>query len=64
MTQQDLANLKAAYYRGVSKVREGDTWVEYHSMDKLWDAILRAEAELNGSKSQRSTRLVSTGKGY
>lgn len=38
-THEQLANLKKAYARGVMRVREGDTWVEYQSMRQMAQAI-------------------------
>lgn len=46
-TLEQLANLKKAYARGVLRVREGDTWVEYQSMTQMRQAIADMEAELN-----------------
>lgn len=63
MTQSDLENLKKAYYSGVLKVREGDTWVEYHSMREMRLAIKDAEAELSNN-TPKGSRLTSVGKGY
>ena len=63
MTQDLLNKLKTAYYTGVLKVREGDTWLEYNSMKEMRIAIADAEAELAGGKP-KGTRLVSTSKGY
>ncbi len=64
MTIDDLERLKRAYYSGVLKVREGDTWVEYQSGNQMWRAIQRAEAELVGAKSPTGSRLVTVSKGY
>lgn len=63
MTQEQLKDLKDSYYQGILKVREGDTWVEYQSMNLMRVAIRDAEAELVGGKPKGS-RLISTGKGY
>jgi hypothetical protein len=63
MTATDLDKLKKAYYRGVLKVREGDTWVEYQSMKDMRIAINDAEAELANLKPT-GARLVRTNKGY
>nr|WP_067285748.1 hypothetical protein [Marinobacterium profundum] len=45
-TLDQLASLKKAYARGVLRVREGDTWVEYQSMVQMRRAIADMEAEL------------------
>jgi len=62
-TQSQLNELKEAYSRGVLKIREGDTWVEYQSMKEMRNAIAEIEKELSGSRPMGS-RLVSTSKGY
>ena len=62
MTATDLTNLKKAYYSGVLRVREGNSWVEYHSASDQWAAILRLEAELSPTKRVK-TQFVSTSKG-
>lgn len=63
MLQSDLEELKKAYYRGVLKVREGDTWVEYQSMKEMRVAISDAERELSGNKAS-SVRIARTSNGY
>jgi len=63
MTTSDLENLKKAYYRGVLKVREGDTWIEYQSMKDMRIAISDAEAEISNSKPSGS-RIVTVSNGY
>lgn len=63
ISDAQLQNLKNAYYDGILKVREGDTWVEYQSSTQMRRAILDGEAELTGGKP-RGSRLVSTSKGY
>ena len=50
MTKSDLEELEKAYYRGVLKVREGDTWIEYQSMKDMRIAIRDAKAELSKEK--------------
>jgi len=62
-TQAELDALKKSYHRGVLKVREGDTWVEYQSMKDMRIAIADAEAELSSSKP-KGARLVRVHKGY
>ena len=52
-SHEDLANLKKAYARGVLRVREGDTWVEYHSMREMRLAIQDIENELGVNNSQK-----------
>lgn len=52
-THEDLASLKKAYARGVLRVREGDTWVEYHSMREMRLAIQDIENELGVQHDQR-----------
>lgn len=67
MTQEELDRLRKAYYSGVLKVREGDTWVEYQSLKQMRVAMRDAENELaNGGegKAPQGTRLARTGKGY
>ena len=63
MTQADLNALKSAYYRGVLKVREGETWLEYQSMKDMRIAISDAERELAGSKPS-GVRIISVSNGY
>ena len=63
MTQTQLDKLKNAYARGVMKVREGDTWIEYQSMKEMRIAIRDIEVELAGTKPS-GARLVTTSKGY
>ncbi|ANP79302.1 hypothetical protein A134_23090 [Vibrio crassostreae 9CS106] len=57
-TKQQLDNLKASYARGVLKVREGDTWVEYASLSQMHLAILNIERELGTSKVPSGTRRL------
>lgn len=62
-----LVDLEDAYYSGVLKVREGDTWVEYNSMSQMRIAIDKLELRIaNFGKASRpmGTRLVRVGKGY
>lgn len=63
-TLDQLANLKKAYARGVLKIREGDTWVEYNSMSELERAITRIEAELNIERASapRGSRRIRFGR--
>lgn len=59
-TVDQLANLKKAYARGVLRVREGDTQIEYQSMAAMRQAISDMEAELNtqsGGKPTGSRRV-------
>lgn len=63
MTQFDLDELKKAYFRGILKVREGDTWLEYQSMKDMRIAISDAEREMSGFKPS-GTRIVRTSNGY
>lgn len=63
MLQADLDELKKAYYRGILKVREGDTWVEYQSMKDMRIAISDAELELADSKPS-GVRIVRVNNGY
>lgn len=63
-TLDQLNNLKKAYARGVLRVREGDTWIEYQSMQQMRKAIADIEAELgieHGHKP-RGTRRVRFGR--
>jgi len=62
-TRLELEELKSAYARGVLKVREGDTWVEYNSMKDIRTAISDIEKELSNSVPKGS-RFVTTSKGY
>lgn len=59
-----LAKLKAAYARGVLRVREGDTWVEYQSMKDMRAAINDIEAELGIERDSRprGVRRVAIGR--
>ena len=52
-TLEDLAALKKAYARGVLRVREGDTWIEYQSMREMKIAIDLIETELNVERATR-----------
>lgn len=52
-THDQLAKLKAAYARGVLRVREGDTWVEYQSMREMRIAINDMESELGIQRDNR-----------
>lgn len=52
-TYDMLNRLKAAYARGVQRVREGDTWVEYQSMSHMRQAIADIEAELQRGNKKR-----------
>ncbi len=63
ITQSDLDNLKKAYYRGVLRVREGNSWVEYQSLADMRIALQDAEAELSTTKRVK-TQYVATSKGY
>jgi len=63
MTLDQLNKLKEAYSRGILKLREGDTWVEYNTMKEMRIAIQEAERELSAS-TPKGTRLVSTSQGY
>ena len=62
-TQVQLNELEDAYSRGIMKIREGDTWVEYQSMKDMRIAINEMKRELFNS-TPVGTRLASTGKGY
>ena len=63
-TLDQLANLKKAYARGVLKIREGDTWIEYNSMSDLERAIKNIEAELNIERQSapRGSRRIRFGR--
>ena len=52
-TLDQLAKLKGAYARGVTRVREGETWVEYGSLKELRMVIADIEAELNIQRQNR-----------
>lgn len=62
-TLDQLASLKKAYARGVLRVREGDTWVEYQSMTQMKNAIELIERELGivNENKPRGVRRVSFG---
>ncbi len=62
-TRVELNELKSAYARGVLKVREGDTWIEYQSMGAMRTAIRDIEKELN-SAVPKGVKLISTSQGY
>lgn len=53
-----LASLKEAYYRGVMKVREKDTWVEYASMKDMRIAISDLENEIKSSKPSGTHKAI------
>lgn len=63
MTQNDLDELEKAYFRGILKVREGDTWVEYQSMKDMRIAIQDAKTTLAGGKPS-GVRIVQVNNGY
>lgn len=63
-TQDQLTKLKAAYARGVLRVREGDTWVEYQSMSSMRQAINDMESEISTGGRPKGTRLATVSKGY
>jgi hypothetical protein len=63
MTQNDLDELEKAYFRGILKVREGDTWVEYQSMKDMRIAIQDAKITLQGGKPS-GVRIVRVNTGY
>lgn len=59
-TLDQLANLKKALARGVLRVREGDTWVEFQSAKEMRETIALMEAELgveNANKPRGSKRI-------
>lgn len=58
-THDDLAKLKKAYARGVLRVREGESWIEYQSMKEMLVAIERIEAELGVKHTSSSPRGLS-----
>lgn len=63
--QAQLEKLEAAYYSGVLKVREGDTWVEYQTATQMKGAIDDLRRQITSSKIPRGTRFVSlSSKGY
>jgi hypothetical protein len=62
-TELQLNDLKDAYARGVLKIREGDTWVEFQSMKEMSIAISEIEKSLSNTRPSGS-RLVTVSKGY
>lgn len=63
ITQNDLNELEKAYARGILKVREGDTWIEYQGMREMRIAIKEFKAEMSGNKPS-GTHRVTVSKGY
>ncbi len=63
VTQTQLNELQDAYSRGILKIREGDTWVEYQSMKEMRLAISEMKRELFNS-TPTGTRIASTSQGY
>lgn len=63
-TENQLEKLESAYYSGVLKVREGDTWVEYQTATQMKTAIddLRNKLSKTVPKGTRFVRF--TNKGY
>jgi hypothetical protein len=63
-TTDQLASLKKACARGVLRVREGDTWVEYQSLKQMRETIAMIEAELGieHANKPRGVRRVRFGK--
>ena len=62
-TLAQLNLLEDNYTRGVLKVREGDSWIEFQSMKDMRIAIKEMKAEISNDKP-RGSRYVSTGNGY
>ena len=56
--QDQLKNLKEAYYAGVLKVREKDTWVEYQSMKEMRIAISELQDEISNTKPKGTRRAI------
>ena len=56
--QDQLKNLKDAYYAGVLKVREKDTWVEYQSMKEMRIAISELQNEINNTRPTGTKRAI------
>ena len=65
VTRAHLAELERNYAKGVLRVREGDTWLEFQSRDDMKKTIddLRIELNMKGAAPQGSRR-VSVRKGY
>jgi|GEM_PF-6871018 len=62
--QTQLQKLEAAYYSGVLKVREGDTWVEYQTATQMKTAIDDLRARLSNTVPKGTRFVKFTNKGY
>lgn len=62
--QEQLKKLEAAYYSGVLKVREGDTWVEYQTATQMKTAIDDLRNKLSSTKPKGTRFVRFTNKGY
>lgn len=57
MTDEErLIALNDAYYSGVLKVREKDTWVEYQSMKQIRIAKLELENKISNTRPSGTYR--------
>ena len=63
-TKAEIAEAKKRLLQNVLRVREGNTWVEYGSAKELRQAIIDAEADVEGSNKPRGTRMVTVGSRY
>ena len=45
-TIEELNKLKKVYARGVTKIREGDSWIEFASLGEMKEAIENMEQEI------------------
>lgn len=57
-TAEQLKTLKEAYYAGVLKVREKDTWVEYQNMKDMRIAIQELEQEISNSRPKGTRKAI------
>ena len=60
-TQEQLVEAEQRLLENVTRVREGDTWVEYGSPDALRRAITYAKRSMN---TKPKTQRIQLGSGY
>lgn len=64
-TAEQLTTLRNMYAKGVLRIREGETWIEFNSLSELRKAITDIENQINnpGGRPQGSYRIT-VNKGY
>jgi len=53
-TLEELNKLKRNYARGAVKIREGDSWVEFGSLQEMKEVIDHMEIEIHSAASAAS----------